>query len=153
MILSDLMPYYMTSSHCQREREKGEIERRKLNEKVKCTSIAVMLPTWTLMTAVWMRSKPEPETTMFLPPLERSWKSKNKAQALKQTLNKRSACGAASQSPQLRVSRHPFFWFAPWVIFTRDEKKNKLVQPPRSLICCLLFHLAPLIVVTHPHLH
>lgn len=35
------------------------------------TSKAVKLSPWTFMTAVWIRSKPEPVTTMFLPPLKK----------------------------------------------------------------------------------
>lgn len=34
------------------------------------TSNAVRLSPWTFITAVWIRSKPEPVTTMFLPPLD-----------------------------------------------------------------------------------
>lgn len=44
-------------------------ERRKEEAAVTQTSTAVMLLPWTFMTAVWMKSKPEPVTTMFRPPL------------------------------------------------------------------------------------
>lgn len=41
------------------------------------TSKAVALSPWTFITAVWTRSKPEPVTTMFLPPLKHTHKHAN----------------------------------------------------------------------------
>lgn len=56
-------------------------KRRKEGVAVTQTSTAVMLLPWIFMTAVWMKSKPEPVTTMFRPPLP-----KTKQSTVKKTL-------------------------------------------------------------------
>lgn len=52
-------------------------KRRKEEAAETHTSTVVMLLPWTFMTAVWMKSKPEPITTIFLPPLPKQNKTIN----------------------------------------------------------------------------
>lgn len=117
--------------------------RQKMTERkrgARRTSIVVMLPAWTFMTAVWIRSKPEPVTTMFLPPL----KYKN---AYRRTQwNRAAEISSATQKPKVAGRKAQFLHGTLGNFHRRWKQISWASEEP---IWCLLLQSALLIIHTH----
>lgn len=103
------------------------------------TSIVVMLPAWTFMTAVWIRSKPEPVTTMFLPPL------KYKNAYTRTQWNRAVEISSATQKPKVTGREAQLLHGTLGNFHWRWKQISSASEEP---IWCLLLHSALLIIHT-----
>lgn len=104
------------------------------------TSIVVMLPAWTFMTAVWIRSKPAPVTTMFLPPL------KYKNTYTRTQWNGAVEISSATQKPKVTGREAQFLHGTLGNFHWRWKQISSASEEP---VWCLLLHSALLIIHTH----